>query len=101
MPNKYLDTRLFDDNNFQGTGGEVPYTIGCGEGYNLNANYNYYTRIITSYGDANADNGKLNAQAGEQIPIGCTSVWCSFSLSQKRLISAWNVSVPGSKSWSL
>ena len=32
MPNKYLDTRLFDENNFQGNSDEIPYTIGCGKG---------------------------------------------------------------------
>ena len=101
LPNKYLDTRLFDENSLQGTSNEVPYTIGCGEGYNLKKDVIYWTKIIVNNGDATSDNAKLNAQAGQQIPIGCTSVWCSFSVEQRIIMTAWNIPVPGTTSWSL
>lgn len=101
MPNAYLDTRLCDENSFQGTSNEVPYTIGCGEGYNLAKNIVYWTQILTDNGNTNIDNGKLTAQAGTQVPVGCTSVWCSFSYQQIPIIGAWNIPVPGTISWNL
>jgi hypothetical protein len=100
FPSAYLDTRFFDENDWDYDDPEVAYTIGCGNAFAIRGNKSYFTYMRVAKGDVNYDKGKLNAQDGTQIPVNCTSVWCSFSTQNEKLVSAWNVRVPGLTYWS-
>lgn len=93
LPAAYLDTRLKDPAS------EVAYTIGCGDAYRIKTQEWYTSTIYVRKGDVSRDVGKLNAQLGTQIPVGCTSVWCSFAVETQRLVPAWGVNLPGTHYW--
>jgi hypothetical protein len=96
LPRPYLDTRFSDPE------GEKAYTIGSSEASSIQANtsYWYYNYIRTLEGNADTDTGKLQAQLGYRSPSWCyENTWCSYSIAIENLISAWNISVPGSQYW--
>ncbi len=93
LPSPYLDTRFGD------APGEVAYTIGCGDAYKIDEREWYTSTIRVMKGDVNTDKGKLTAQLGTQIPVGCTSSWCSFAVTNVKLIKAWDIKLPGTKYW--
>jgi len=94
LPSPYLDTRYGDDLE------EIAYTIASGNAYQIDEREWYTSTIRIKKGDVNRDVGKLTAQLGTQIPIGCTSSWCSFAVANVRLVTAWNVDLPGTDWWS-
>jgi hypothetical protein len=97
LPRPYLDTRLGDPAN------EVAYTIGSSKASDIKVNQWYYNYIQVLKGDADRDNAKLTAQLGYRWPSWCyNSTWCSYSrgdVPQERIINAWDIPVPGYKSW--
>ncbi len=94
LPSPYLDTRFGDNSN------EIAYTIASGDAYKIDEREWYTSTIRVKKGDVNRDVGKLTAQLGTQIPVGCTSSWCSFPVANIRLITAWNIDLPGTDWWS-
>ncbi|HHW42165.1 MAG TPA: hypothetical protein GXX19_13710 [Syntrophomonadaceae bacterium] len=93
LPDPYLDTRLGDPD------GEKAYTIGSASAVNISTNSWYSSSIITSNGNSSSDTGKLVAQLGHRYPSSCKSVWCSFGDDWEFIVPAWQISLPGEKTW--
>lgn len=97
LPRAYLDTRLTDPTT------EVAYTIGSSKASDIRTNQWYYNYIQVLKGDADRDNAKLSAQLGYRSPSGCYySTWCSYrreDVPLVRIFNAWDIPVPGFKSW--
>jgi hypothetical protein len=93
LPCPYLDTRISDP------AGEKAYTIGSGHAKEIKSNTWYFTRIVTTPGNASTDRGKLVGQVGWSQPAGCCSTWCSFSIKNEFIVPAWQIAIPGSKYW--
>lgn len=95
LPAAYLDTRSGDPR------GELAYTIGSARASDIRANipywYDNYIRMVN--GNTNSDSGKLWGQRGYRNPSWCYSVWCSFGSNWDPIVSAWNIPVPGTRSW--
>lgn len=94
----YLDVRLFDPST------EIAYTIGMLRANRIQVGKRYWSYIRVRSGDTSRDNGKLTAALmGRNVPqdrhIPCGSQYCAYQLDYQRLIPAWNVPVPGRKSW--
>lgn len=95
LPYPYLDTRYGDNS------GEKAYTIGSASAISIKSSTDYYyqTYIRTADGNTGSDSAKIQAQKGYRNPTSCYSTWCSYASETINLISAWNVSVPGSATW--
>lgn len=95
LPYPYLDTRYGDPS------GEKAYTIGSASAISIkgSTDYFYQTYIRTTDGNTSNDTAKIQAQRGYRNPTLCYSTWCSYASETINLISAWNVSVPGSATW--
>lgn len=72
MPSPYVDTQFSDSNN------EKAVTIGSGNAKSLTPGRWYYTVTRMVAGGGTASWIKLSSQRGVQVPMGCTSTWCSF-----------------------
>jgi len=94
LPGKYLDTQLFDDPALP------TYTVGSLKAEDIVEDKPYFTLIRTAQGNASSDTGKLLLQGGMTFPAACESLWCVFPVETKALVDPWDITVPGSKSWS-
>lgn len=103
LPRYYLDTRLLDGTlwGLLGTD-EVSFTIGSAQASDIKANTIYTSYIRTKNGDADVDDGKLQAQFGHRTPSSCYGAGCSQhdnNVPIVTLVPAWEVPVPGVKTW--
>ena len=94
----YIDTR-FNMYMVSCDKNELAYTIGAAQASALQANTNYVTYIRTENGNDSSDKFYLKAQIGHRIPDFCYTTWCSFGDESFSLISAWDSTVPGDKTW--
>jgi hypothetical protein len=101
LPTYYLDSRLLDGTLYGLLGtDEVAFTIGCPRASEIKVNTLYTSYIRTKNGDADVDDGKLQAQLGHRKPSSCYGTGCSYADQTVPLVPAWEVPVPGTKVWS-
>jgi hypothetical protein len=93
LPRYYLDTRLLDGPD------EVAFTIGSAQASEIKVGTAYMSYIRTKNGDADVDDGKLQAQLGHRTPSFCYGPGCIFGDQIVSLVQAWEVPVPGVKTW--
>lgn len=102
LPTYYLDSRHGDGGWIEGysVNDEVAFTVGSARASDIKVNTLYTTYISTKKGDADVDDGKLQAQLGHRTLPLCYTTWCSVSDQIVTLVGAWDVPVPGVKNWS-
>ena len=93
----YWDTRLDQDGSCASS--ELPFTIGAGNAKDLPEKTWLYTYVVAKKGKSDRGSYKINAQKGHQVPIGCTSTWCSFGDEIARVHRAWDSDVPSHDDW--
>ncbi len=93
LPSPYLDTRFGEPSISAGK--EIAYTIGSGNAAAIEPGVEYFTLIVIDAGDTDVDNGRLSAQLGVQVPVGCTDTFCSFPTAIVPIFEAWVIPVPG------
>jgi hypothetical protein len=94
LPSPYLDTR-FEDPDFVRS-----YTIGAADGAAIVADTWYTSLIRAANGEADIDNGYLQAQLGHRTPPDCYSTWCVFGDQIVDIYPAYAIDpVPGQYSW--
>jgi len=92
----YRDTRFGDGSN------EIAFSFGMARANQITTGRWHYNYIVERPGRASRDNGKQTNQLMSRRVIGCTSQWCMFGIRGETVqaVPAWNVPLPGRKSWS-
>ena len=97
------DTRLAVSPSSETRRGDDPaepnYTQGSADARQLVAGRIYRTLIRTNPGNTNADRGYVNGQIGHRDPAFCFHTLCIYGDATETLVSAWDVTVPGIRSW--
>lgn len=98
LPDDYKDTQVSDCIPLFPCNRKT-YTVGTADVQRLQANTAYYTLIRTKPGNASSDTAALNFQAGKRFPEFCHKAWCVEPEETKFIIPEWDITVPGSHSW--
>lgn len=94
LPSAYLDTRSGDPGFIKA------FTIGSADGNAIQSGTWYNSYIRTVNGDANMDNGLLQAQLGYRFPSWCYTTWCVFGSDHVDIYPEYKVDpIPGIFSW--